>query len=34
MNNNGKGKGPEKGRDLKKFRDNYDTIDWSKSKDK
>jgi len=34
MTNNGKGKGPEKGRDLTKFRDNYDTIDWSKDKKK
>ena len=29
---NGKGKGPEKGRDLEKFRDNYDAIDWGKDK--
>jgi len=28
---NGKGRGPEKGRDLEKFRDNYDQIDWGRS---
>lgn len=32
MSQNGKGKGPEKGRDLNKFRSNYDNIDWSKGK--
>lgn len=32
MSQNGKGKGPEKGRDLGKFRSNYDNIDWSKGK--
>ncbi len=27
---NGKGKAPEKGRNLSKFRDGYDDINWSK----
>ena len=30
----GKGKGPEKGRNLKKFREGYDNINWGKSKKK
>lgn len=29
---NGKGKGPEKGRDLDKWRDNYSKIKWTKKK--
>jgi hypothetical protein len=27
-NQAGKGKGPEKGRNLKKFRENWDEINW------
>ncbi len=27
---NGKGKGPEKGRNLPKFREGYDLIDWGR----
>jgi hypothetical protein len=32
VSTNGKGKVPEKGRDLDKFRSNYDDIDWRKTK--
>ena len=29
---NGKGKGPEKGRNLERFREGYDAIDWRRKR--